>query len=681
MRQRLKTAALFIAIFLAMLPSKTHATTNRFSAYDLWPSVGERNFFTVSSSETLYRFQFEAGVSNAYVFHPLDVVDATGTRVRSAIDYYFAHTITAGIGLADFAQLGLAVPVFSTARFQDPTVTPAPGTSGVFKVGDIRVAGKVRILDSNKHRFGVAAEPFATIPLGAKSAYLGDAGVAGGLKLIGDFLVTDRIRLALNLGAEFRSDDVAVSNIAFNHRFLSGLGISGHFTPHLTASAEVQANTSLNRFFSDRDTTPVEFIGGVQWEVGQTGLTVGVGGGSCAICGAKGAQARGFVNLGYRRQNETYTLKDAEASATRVASSGSGERLSDQILYLREHCPGDPSEFDPKLHDAACPKYFELKDQAITMGRLEDEQFATVILDLKKNCPADPSEFNPEVHDAGCPKFFALRDEIIELRASSSLSGTNSEKFATVMLDLKKNCPANAAEFDPEIHDAGCPKYYKIREDVVKVAKQDERKHYAILKKLRGQDEDGDGIPDAFDSCPSNPEDKNSIADDDGCPEYGVTISENDIRTVAPVRFDFNKVTLDKEASEILRHVTEAFFVLPHLKEVEVVGYADIVGTPAANYRISLMRAKKVIEYLTLRGIPEGLVLTPVGRGAEDPVAPNTTAEGRLENRRVIFRLVGGGGPKKEIEIPPKAKRLKKPAKKAPESAPATPESSESQPN
>lgn len=650
LRQRFRLFLLAL-LFNCLASPVTEAATNRFSAFDLWPAVGERNFFSVSSSETLYRFQYDFGVSNTFVLRPLDVVNATGTRVRSAIDYYFAHIVSGGIGLTDFWHLGISVPVFSVTNYQDPTVEPAPASSNVFKIGDLRVSTKVRVLDSNRKRFGVAVEPFATIPLGAEDNYLGDDGFAGGLKAVGDFLVTDRIRIALNLGAEFHSDNVVINNISFQHRFLSSLGVSGKINKNFTASAEVQANTSLSKFFSDRDTTPLEFIAGVQWAVGETGLEIGVGGGSCGVCGVKGPKARGFVNVGYRRQNETYNLKESREAQMRVVSAGSTETLTEQILILKEKCPGDPSEFDPQLHDAGCSKYFELKEQAITLGRLEDEQFATVVLALKKNCPANPADYNPETHDAGCPKYFEMRAQVIEL-GGTSMGGSDAEKFATVILSLKKNCPANPAEFDPEIHDAGCPKYYEVREDVVKIAKKEDRAQWTLLKSLRGKDADSDGIPDAFDNCPSNAEDKNGLANKDGCPEHGVIISQNNIRTMAPVRFGFNKVRLNKEAKEILRYVTEAFFVLPNLKEMEVVGYADTIGKPDANYRISLLRAQKVIDYLKLRGIPEGLTLTPIGRGADDPVAPNTTAKGRLQNRRVIFRLVGGGGPKTPRTLP-----------------------------
>jgi len=69
----------------------------------------------------------------------------------------------------------------------------------------------------------------------------------------------------------------------------------------------------------------------------------------------------------------------------------------------------------------------------------------------------------------------------------------------------------------------------------------------------------------------------------------------------------------------------------------EVGGYTDNRGVAATNRRLSQARAQAVVTYLTGKGIPAS-ALTAVGYGPDNPKAPNTTAAGRAQNRRVEIK-------------------------------------------
>ena len=67
---------------------------------------------------------------------------------------------------------------------------------------------------------------------------------------------------------------------------------------------------------------------------------------------------------------------------------------------------------------------------------------------------------------------------------------------------------------------------------------------------------------------------------------------------------------------------------------IEVIGHTDNTGTAAYNYDLSQRRASAVSGVLTQSGVPFGRITT-IGRGFDQPVASNGTADGRAQNRRV----------------------------------------------
>ncbi len=71
-----------------------------------------------------------------------------------------------------------------------------------------------------------------------------------------------------------------------------------------------------------------------------------------------------------------------------------------------------------------------------------------------------------------------------------------------------------------------------------------------------------------------------------------------------------------------------------------VEGHTASVGKPAGEKELSIQRAKKITDELAARGIPaERFVYT--GYGGTKPVADNSTAEGRAQNRRVEITILG----------------------------------------
>lgn len=73
--------------------------------------------------------------------------------------------------------------------------------------------------------------------------------------------------------------------------------------------------------------------------------------------------------------------------------------------------------------------------------------------------------------------------------------------------------------------------------------------------------------------------------------------------------------------------------------DLVVTGYTDSTGSNDANLGLSTRRADAVAQYLRGNGVDASRVQT-VGAGSSQPVASNSTTEGRAQNRRVEIKLI-----------------------------------------
>lgn len=118
---------------------------------------------------------------------------------------------------------------------------------------------------------------------------------------------------------------------------------------------------------------------------------------------------------------------------------------------------------------------------------------------------------------------------------------------------------------------------------------------------------------------------------------YLSPIKEGQAVRLNNVFFDTNLATLRDESKTELDRL---FDVLLNNKSInmEISGHTDNVGEKGHNQTLSENRAKAVVDYLVQKGI-ENTRLTFAGYGDKNPVAQNTTDDGRQLNRRVEFKV------------------------------------------
>jgi len=110
------------------------------------------------------------------------------------------------------------------------------------------------------------------------------------------------------------------------------------------------------------------------------------------------------------------------------------------------------------------------------------------------------------------------------------------------------------------------------------------------------------------------------------------------------VLFGNGKVAVDpKYKPKLLDLAQKAMTINGYV--IQVKGYASAVGSAALNQKLSTERADNVTDFLEQQGhIPLTNILAPGAMGTARQVAPDTTAEGQADNRRVVVRILQNKG-------------------------------------
>lgn len=118
------------------------------------------------------------------------------------------------------------------------------------------------------------------------------------------------------------------------------------------------------------------------------------------------------------------------------------------------------------------------------------------------------------------------------------------------------------------------------------------------------------------------------------------TVTDANNLTAVKVTFDSgvlfatNKYALNANAKTNLQQLSK---VLKEYSDADVAiyGHTDSTGSDAINDPLSVNRAKAVSDYLLSLGVSNNQIKSVEGFGSKQPVADNSTAAGRAENRRV----------------------------------------------
>ena len=105
------------------------------------------------------------------------------------------------------------------------------------------------------------------------------------------------------------------------------------------------------------------------------------------------------------------------------------------------------------------------------------------------------------------------------------------------------------------------------------------------------------------------------------------------------VKFSFNQTTIPSDAAAVLDDLIQKILAYDKAVWVEIEGHTDSTGGEEYNLMLGNKRAMAVRDYMARGGVPlHAMNVISIGEG--EPVADNSTPEGRSQNRRVVVRVL-----------------------------------------
>lgn len=279
----------------------------------------------------------------------------------------------------------------------------------------------------------------------------------------------------------------------------------------------------------------------------------------------------------------------------------------------------------PALRGLAMLEYFPAIQERAALPPSPPDSDADGIFDGDDACPQEPGVRTDDAATNGCPpKKDTDRDGIFDMDdACPTVAGVRTDHTAT------NGCPPKVDTDRDGVFDGddACPHEPGPRTD--------DPKNNGCPPP---PDRDRDGIPNERDACPDAAGPPSEDSKKHGCPL--VRIEKGQIKIVEQVKFAYNSEKILPDSEPILNAVLRILEENQDITKVEVHGHTDSKGGDGYNKALSRRRAASVVRWLTVHGVEKDRLASD-GFGEEKPIDSNDTEEGRRNNRRVEFHIVG----------------------------------------
>jgi outer membrane protein OmpA-like peptidoglycan-associated protein len=575
--------------------AQTGFAVNRFEA-----SEKGSDWFVLDSLDLRGHLRPAAGITGDWAYKPLVAYNPDGSERGSIVQHDVTAALGASLVLWDRLRGSFNLPLSLYQTGDGPTLGGSPTRMPSSAVGDLRLSADVRLLGEYGDPVTLAIGAALYLPTGSQDNYTSD----GNVRFSPRASIAGTIPLAYDLGLEY------AGRFGFNYRPLTDkidtvplgseltLGASAGvrmLDKKLLVGPEIYGSTGTNDgAFFEKSTTPLEWLLGGHYTVGDFRLGGGFGSGLTRGWGSP--VIRIVLGAEWAPAFDVDQDKDGILDAEDACPTVPGIRTNDPKT---NGCPPPPppADFDrdgiPDDVDA-CPQVPGVKSD-----------------DPKRNgCPPDRDNDGIEDPVDACPDVPGVKD------ADPKKNGCPPDRDNDGIVDKDDACPDVPGEKSDDPKKNGCP-----------------------------PDRDGDGIYDKDDACPDAPGPANPDPKKNGCPL--ARIEDGQVKITEHVNFKTDSAIILKDSDPVLYAVAAILKDHPEITKVRVEGHTDNKGNANYNRDLSRRRAASVVKWLTSVGI-DGKRLTAKGIGMDAPIDTNATDEGRANNRRVEFHI--------ENAPPPKAK-------------------------
>jgi len=410
-----------LILMACMLPAAAQAQENpRFNADLYRPSLHPGDILGIQTSNQPGHLKVGGGLYLTWNYKPLAIVDAsTGNVLLKAVTNQFVGDLFVSLGLSDYLDLALGLPVFLYTTGDEPNALSALRKAEGVSVGDLRFGAKVSVFGrQRKAGFGLALAEDLTFPTATPKDFNGDRLVTSTTTLVADYLYRGW-NVAINLGYRFRPNvrvPDTVGGYWIGDELLVGAGL---VVPFLCGKLEGIGTMEFrggveNEAFS-KYSTGLDFLGGIRGRVGPVALLAAAGGG--ALKGYGSPAYRVTLGVSYEPSIDRGCVKDTDKDGIcdekdkcptvpgPAETEGCPDRDRDGILDADDRCPdvpglpqfqGCPDQDGDGIEDSKdrCPKE---PGPAKFDGCPDRDKDG--IPDLKDRCPDQPG---PEATE-GCP--------------------------------------------------------------------------------------------------------------------------------------------------------------------------------------------------------------------------------------------------------------------------------------
>jgi outer membrane protein OmpA-like peptidoglycan-associated protein len=105
--------------------------------------------------------------------------------------------------------------------------------------------------------------------------------------------------------------------------------------------------------------------------------------------------------------------------------------------------------------------------------------------------------------------------------------------------------------------------------------------------------------------------------------------------SIQVINFEVDEAVIPDVNKELLDRAAKIITEVPNMK-LMIIGHTDSQASDSYNLELSRDRAEAVKEYLVSKGV-DASKLTTKGMGESEPIADNSTEQGRFRNRRIEF--------------------------------------------